>query len=335
MARGSPRPEQGRGEWLSELYQAQARTVEGYCRRFLNNAEDAADATHEVFLRALSSLDAPPASRQARGWLITVAQNYCLDLVRRRRRMQTVIATLGADATGETGSEAEVLNRQLLHTVLQQLGERERQALYQSAVEERTVTEIAGYLGVSYMAAAQVLHRARKHASAVAAKLAAILGLAAANSMRRRSFLLTFAPSLGAVGAVPLIVVLALATPSSAGGAGVMHGLRPAPQHAAPSRGQGDAVSVNASDMLMADDPAAPNRLHRLLQLVPQSAGSTLTTRLSDVSQAVGQLTGSLPAPQVAAPTPLPSPLPSPLPTPLLSPLPTPGLPRSPETLRT
>src|SRR5947209_2976559 len=121
MERGKPRPEDGRGEWLSELYQANARAVESYCRRFLNSAEDAADATHEVFLRALSSLDASPNSSQARGWLITVAQNYCLDVVRRRRRMQAALTTLGADAGRATESEAEVINRQLLQAVLQQL----------------------------------------------------------------------------------------------------------------------------------------------------------------------------------------------------------------------
>jgi RNA polymerase sigma-70 factor, ECF subfamily len=329
MARGSPRPEQGRGEWLSELYQAHARPVEGYCRRFLNNPEDAADATHEVFLRALSSLEAPPASRQARGWLITVAQNYCLDLLRRQRRMQTAVATLGADATRETGSEAEVLNRQLLLTVLEQLGERERQALYQSAVEQRTLTEIAGYLGVSYMAAAQVLHRARKHASAVAAKLAAILGLAAANSMRRRSPGLTVAQSLAAVAVMPLVVI-AIATPSSSAQGPDAERIANHGTPAVAAQRLQSAVASSLTDMMPDQELVPGYRRHLVRNLVAGPAESTLAPALAEIHQAVEQVTGSLPTPSLPAQSSLPTP-PS---VPLLSPLPTPSLPKPSDSIQ-
>src|SRR5438270_1778230 len=293
MERGKPRPEDGRGEWLSELYQANARAVESYCRRFLNSAEDAADATHEVFLRALSSLDASPNSSQARGWLITVAQNYCLDVVRRRRRMQAALTTLGADAGRATESEAEVINRQLLQAVLQQLGERERQALWQSAVERRTLTEIASYLGMSYMAAAQLVHRARKHASVVAAKLAAVMGLAAANSMRRRSPVLTFAQSLAVVAVMPLVLV-AVATPSSS--AQITPVAKPPAQRLVSPGTQGAAAATNSSGLLSDEDTGLESRARRVGRLVPQPT-------LSDLHQALEQLTGSVSLPAVPATT--------------------------------
>lgn len=207
------RPEIGRSEWLTELYHANAGAVYAYCQRFLNNTEDAADATHEVFLRALSSLQASPQSRQARSWLITVAQNYCLDLVRRRRRLQSALTTLAGDADHRPDSEGEVVNRGFVQAVLAQLGERERQALWQSAVERRPLVEIAGYLGLSYVAAAQVVHRARKHALLVAGKIAVILGLVGANASRRRALALNWAQSVAAMAIVPLVV--AIATPSA------------------------------------------------------------------------------------------------------------------------
>src|SRR2546421_1114335 len=338
MARGTPRPEDGRGEWLSELYQANAHAVESYCRRFLNSAEDAADATHEVFLRALSSLDASPSSGQARSWLITVAQNYCLDMVRRRRRMQVALTTLGAEAGREVESEAQVINRQLLHAVLQQLGERERQALWQSAVERRTLTEIASYLGMSYMAAAQLVHRARKHASVVAARLATVLGLAAANSMRRRSPVLTFAQSLAAVATMPLVVV-AVATPSS--NAQVTPVVRPAAHRLVSPATPGAGTAANGSG-LPSDGEAGPaSRMPPSRTVARQPVNSTL----SNVHQVLQQLTGSVSLPNLPAatsppatvlpsplgsplPSPLGSPLPSPLGSPLPSPLPTPSMPK-------
>ena len=332
MGRGTARPEDGRGEWLSELYQANARAVESYCRRFLNSAEDAADATHEVFLRALSSLDASPSSSQARSWLITVAQNYCLDVVRRRRRMQAALTTLGADAGRTTESEAEVINRQLLQAVLQQLGERERQALWQSAVERRTLTEIASYLGMSYMAAAQLVHRARKHASVVAAKLAAVMGLAAANSMRRRSPVLTFAQSLAVVAVMPLVLV-AVATPSSS--AQITPVAKPPAQRLVSPGTQG-AAAANSSGLSSDEGTGMESRARRLGGLVPQPVNSTLT----DLHQALEQLTGSVSLPDVPVTTSppatvLPSPLGSPLPIGLPSPLPTPSVPKPPASTLT
>jgi len=324
MGRGTARPEDGRGEWLSELYQANARAVESYCRRFLNSAEDAADATHEVFLRALSSLDASPSSSQARSWLITVAQNYCLDVVRRRRRMQAALTTLGADAGRATESEGEVINRQLLQAVLQQLGERERQALWQSAVERRTLTEIASYLGMSYMAAAQLVHRARKHASVVAAKLATVLGLAAANSMRRRSPVLTFAQSLAVVVAMP-VVVAAIAIPSSNGP--LARVARPAAQRVVSPTAQ-SAVAAATGGGLSVDEEAGPeNRRRGLPKLVRQPINSAL----ADIHQALEQLTGSVSLPNLPVATSPPATvLPSPLTSPLPSPLPTPSVPKPP-----
>src|SRR4029077_9071855 len=70
-----------------------------------------------------------------------------------------------------------VVDRSFVQAVLAQLRARERQVLWQSAVEYRPIGEIGSYLGLSYMAAAQLLHRARRHASLVAARIAAIFGL--------------------------------------------------------------------------------------------------------------------------------------------------------------
>jgi len=147
-------PEVDREEWLAELYRAHVRTVRGYCQRFLKNEQDAEDATQEVFLRAIGSLHAAPQSGQARSWLITVAQNHCFDIMRRRRRMQVALTTLAADGDGGAQSEADIMNRQLLEAVLKQLGERDRRALWQSEIERRPIAEIAAQMGLSYTAAA-------------------------------------------------------------------------------------------------------------------------------------------------------------------------------------
>ena len=175
-----------RRRWLSELYEANSDAVFNLCRRLLNSREDAADATHEVFLRAAASLDEPPDSPQARGWLITVARNHSIDIIRRRERFVTAMVTLAATAdAGADGVEA-VEDRELLVAVLRELGVRDREALWQSAVERRPLAEIARSFDLSYTAAAQLLSRARRRALLVASRLAVILGLAQLGRAVRR-----------------------------------------------------------------------------------------------------------------------------------------------------
>jgi DNA-directed RNA polymerase specialized sigma24 family protein len=57
-----------RRRWLSELYESNSAAVFNVSYRLLNSREDAADATHEVFLRAANSLsEAPDSDRPTPG----------------------------------------------------------------------------------------------------------------------------------------------------------------------------------------------------------------------------------------------------------------------------
>lgn len=316
-----------RSEWLSRLYEANADAVFGRCRRMLGNPEDAADASHEVFLRAISSLDADPNSRQARNWLITVAQNHCLDLIRRRRRMQAALTNLASEHPREQESEAEAMNRHLLQTVLSKLGERERLALWQSAVERRSLGEIAGALGLSYAAAGQLVHRARKRASAVAGSLGSAIGVAALRLFRRRSTGWSLGQAVAALAIIPLAgasIVVATA------GASHLHfslgafGKSPAQSkaHAVPANAPAAGVSASGAAST-AELAAGRQRLGKRLR-------SALDTTVGNTVQTVEQtIKGVVPSPGLATPPPAGTPV-VPLPTPSLPPLPSPtGLPKA------
>ncbi|HEY9286455.1 MAG TPA: sigma-70 family RNA polymerase sigma factor [Candidatus Dormibacteraeota bacterium] len=312
MSVRAARIEEGREDWLADLYQAHAGAVQAYCRRFLNSPDDAADATHEVFVRAIGSLQAPARGPQARRWLITVAQNYCLDLMRRRRRMQSALTVLASDGEPQYDSESEVTNRGLLQAVLSRLGCRERQALWQSAVEHRSVGEIAASLGISYMAAAQVLHRARKHATAIATKLAAILGLAGANAFRRRPRGLALIQTLAAVAVVP--VVIAVGTPSSSGNAA---GLSKTPTKAAAIARHGSGQPAGSSALVIAG-ASMPDANERQLRFIHQQVRTTVNSLLSTVTQNVQRVTtaAGVQPPAIALPSPPAPVVPTALPTP-------------------
>ena len=206
LAPVTPNLSDARRRWLAELYEANSPAVFNLCRRLLNSRDDAADATHEVFLRAAASLSEPPTSAQARAWLITVARNHCIDLLRRRERLGLALTTLGATSDADAASVEAVEDRQLLLAVLKELGVRDREALWQSAVERRSLAEIARSFGLSYTAAAKLLSRARQRALVLAARLAAILGLAQLGRGVRRVKLVQRSQQLAAVVVVPVLI---------------------------------------------------------------------------------------------------------------------------------
>jgi RNA polymerase sigma-70 factor (ECF subfamily) len=191
---------------IDELYNANYAAVLRVCSRILRNPDDAADAAQQVFLIALESLDLTVRRNAARAWLLTVARNHCLDLLRRRKRLGKALVTLGTDAGRGADMETAVADRDFVGIVFKQLSNRERQALWHSAVESRPLADIAGRLRLSYMAAAQVLHRARRHAVSVAARVAVVSGIVHLGKQRTGSASALVA-RLAAVAAVPVILV--------------------------------------------------------------------------------------------------------------------------------
>ena len=202
--------------WLTALYETNVRSVIKTCRRLLDDPEEAADATQEVFIRAATALHTAPDGKDAAAWLTTVARNYCLDVLRRRRKFQSALTTLGG-GVALVEAETAVDDRQLAQAVLDQLAVRDRRALWESHVEERPVGEIAERLGLNYLATAQLLHRARRRAALVAAELAALLALLRLGLRRAQTQMQTNVQPVAAVVAVPIVMaglVIASGTPS-------------------------------------------------------------------------------------------------------------------------
>ena len=319
--------------WLSALYESNFAAVLKRCGAILKSGEDAADAAHEVFLIALNSLAPDTEEKRARAWLMTVAHNHCLDLLRRRRRLGRALLTLGANPDAGGDLEAGIVDRDFLQGVLGQLSLRERLALWQSAVEHRPLADIATGLQLSYAAAAQVVHRARQRAMRLAASVAAILTLLRFPRIARRLLdrmapvridagSLLAARHVIALAALPVIAGLALQ--SSIAGS-TSQRLKPAATTPAaisllaPLRAANDRLGITGvAGIASTAGVVAPAGI---------SSGATppLTSVADGVQQAIGNLVPStplaggsaLPAPSLALP-PLPSvpPVPS-LPPPI------------------
>lgn len=271
----TPHLSDARRRWLSELYQANSAAVFNLSRRLLDSPEDAADATHEVFLRAAASLSEAPNSPQARAWLMTVGRNHCIDLIRRRERFGSALTTLAATAEVGDDSVRAAEDRQLILAVLRQLGVRDRQALWQSAVERRPLAEIAHSFGLSYMAAAQLLHRARRRASVLATRLAIILGLAQLGRAARRSNLAVRSQQVAAVVVMPLVIAAVVGSSSP---------------HA-PTGADASAQAASVPSL----GPSGSHRSPGVSGLLPGTDGSTVPAGTGMLATVLGILTTAIP----------------------------------------
>jgi RNA polymerase sigma-70 factor, ECF subfamily len=267
-----------RQTWLAELYEANAGPIFKTCSGLLRNHDDAADASQEVFLRAADSLQTGTNTPAARAWLQTVARNHCLDLLRRRKVSGLALVTLGADAQSVADPATLVSDRDFISGIFGKLSPRQRHALWQSAVEHRPIDEIAGQLQLSYAAAAQLIHRARRRALALAARVAIIFVIL---RLGRRASRISI--TAAKVAAVPMIAISAISIQTSG-----------TPATAAIA--SGSPVSVLAVPLV---PPAA----------VVLNPTSTITSALNGLRQLIDQVSGlnvtaPVPSPPVTLPIP-------------------------------
>ena len=189
--------------WLAEIYRRNASDVDVLCRSVLRNRDEAADATQEVFLRAVDSLKEASSAEDSRSWLLTEARNYCREVLQRQQRLDRS-GVVAVESGGNADPEAAAIDRHVVIAIFGELREHERRALWQWAVERRPLAEIADDQGRSYKAVQQFLIRARRHALSVAARVAALLGLFQVGRAARR---VTQAGQLVLVGvAVPVVL---------------------------------------------------------------------------------------------------------------------------------
>ena len=95
-------------EALGEIYRQYVRRVFGLCRHgCLDSREGAEDATSEVFLKLQRSIESYDGSIPFARWLLRVAGNRCIDVLRRQRRKQQLIVESENENTALEAPSAE------------------------------------------------------------------------------------------------------------------------------------------------------------------------------------------------------------------------------------
>jgi RNA polymerase sigma-70 factor (ECF subfamily) len=76
---------QGDQQAFADIVYAYQDSVYNLCYRMLGERTEAEDAAQEAFLRAYLNLARYDPSRSFKTWLLSIASNYCIDRLRRRR----------------------------------------------------------------------------------------------------------------------------------------------------------------------------------------------------------------------------------------------------------
>jgi RNA polymerase sigma-70 factor (ECF subfamily) len=157
---------------LVRRYQAAVwRTV----HRVLGRSSEDEDAVQEVFLRAFSSLRKFDPKYPFGPWILRIATNYCIDLLRRKKarryklwtelqenEQQRLLNSLSQDGDFDTVvSASPETYEKIAQGLLQELKLKYRTAFILREVEGRDYEEVAQALGTSELAARVRVSRAR------------------------------------------------------------------------------------------------------------------------------------------------------------------------------
>jgi RNA polymerase sigma factor (sigma-70 family) len=159
------------------LYEDHHGWLQGWFRRRLGNAADAADLAHDAFLRLIVK----PAPRgftsalEARAYLKTMAQGMCVDLWRRRQVEQAWLETLAAlpECVEPSPEHRAIVIETLLEigALIGQLPDKVGQAFVLAQIHGMPTREIATELGVSERMVQKYLARAMLHLALIDAGL--------------------------------------------------------------------------------------------------------------------------------------------------------------------
>jgi RNA polymerase sigma-70 factor (ECF subfamily) len=125
------------------------------------DADAAADALQEAFIRAFDSLASCRDPGKFKAWVFRIVSNQCHNA---RKRLRRYVALGDYDAPGKASADGDVVSDELAQAIeaaLEMLTPEQREAFVMKHVEGRSYTEMAELLAVGEDALKMRVHRAR------------------------------------------------------------------------------------------------------------------------------------------------------------------------------
>ena len=156
--------------YFGELYRRYSPKVYGKCITMLNNEAEAADAVQDIFEKVLLRIGSFRQDSKFGTWLFTITNNYCIDLLRKRKRLRGKVGAMPEIDIEDIVEEADWLQDQspaAIRHILDNLSELDRAALVLMYMDELSVKEIAVQMGLQESATKMRLKRARQRAKRI------------------------------------------------------------------------------------------------------------------------------------------------------------------------
>ena len=166
---------------FARLVEKHKQSVYGLCFRLLGAGEEARDAAQEAFVRSYTGIREFDPRQPFAAWVLRIARNHCIDLLRRRRPTLALAAEGRGDDGPETGVAPELQDhfaqsgeqavqeeeaQRDLDKAVAALPPRYREVIALFHVQHKSYAEIAATLGVPMGTVMTWLHRARKELKA-------------------------------------------------------------------------------------------------------------------------------------------------------------------------
>lgn len=152
---------------ISTLYSDHHGWLQGWLRKKLGNAFDAADLAQDTFVRVLGKPRDLDALREPRAWLTAIAHGLLVDHVRRQeieRAYLDAVAHLPESSQPSPEARLTMLEALLaIDVLLDGLAFKVRSAFLMSRLEELTYPEIAARLSVSLSSVEKYMATAIRH----------------------------------------------------------------------------------------------------------------------------------------------------------------------------
>jgi len=154
---------------FADVYSEYYRKVLNLCAYLLGSRDAAEDAAHEVFLRVQRKIETYDPAFSFSNWILKVASNYCVDVLRRRgterRLFGTDTSEIPDPSSGRPGPLADMLsseNRKRVRRALESLPDHFRVPLVLAYYNEFSYDEIAAVLHVPRNTVATLLFRGKQ-----------------------------------------------------------------------------------------------------------------------------------------------------------------------------
>lgn len=160
---------------VNHLYCEHHSWLNGWLRKRLGNAFDAADLTQDTFVRVIKARSALDI-REPRPYLSRIAKGLLIDLFRRRSLEQAYLENLAALPQAQHSSlEEQAIMLQALVEIdrlLQGLGPKVRQVFMLSQFDRLTYPQIAEQLNISVRSVNNYMAKAMEHCCLMQMQLA-------------------------------------------------------------------------------------------------------------------------------------------------------------------